>query len=220
VDKGIWITFEGIEGTGKTTQIDRLARWLAETGRDPVVTREPGGTELGRGLRALLLRPTVTPMDPAAELLLYVADRAQHISEVVLPALARGQVVLCDRSLDATLAYQGYGRGLGTDAVLQLHRSPPLDLRPARTLLLDLDPAQAVARARRRNAGEGLDETEGRFERERLEFHRRVRQGYLDLAAAEPARFRVIDASGDPDAVERRIREAVADLLFAEEGSA
>lgn len=214
MDKGIWITFEGIEGTGKSTQIERLARVLTAAGRPVLLTREPGGTELGRDLRALLLRPTAVPMDPMSELLLYAADRAQHLAEIVLPALEQGQVVLCDRFLDATLAYQGYGRGLGVDSVLELHRRPPLDRRPRRTLLFDLDPAEALARARRRNAGAGLDETEGRFEQERLEFHRRVRAGYLELAAAEPARFRVIDAVGDTDAVEDKVRDALSDLLF------
>ena len=213
VHEGTWITFEGIEGTGKSTQIERLAERLRGLGRPLILTREPGGTELGRGLRELLLRPTETPMDPLAELLLYAADRAQHLRQVVIPALERGDLVLCDRYLDATLAYQGFGRGLGVDLVLDLHRQEPLDMRPRRTVLLDLDPTLAVGRARRRNVGAGLDETEGRFEKERLEFHRRVRQGYLELASAEPDRFRVVDAAGTPDEVERRIAGALADLL-------
>jgi len=210
---GIWITFEGIEGTGKSTQIARLSDRMRRSGLSVVATREPGGTALGRSLRSLLLRPTDSPMDPLTELLLYAADRAQHLREVVLPALERGDTVLCDRYLDATLAYQGFGRGLGVDLVLDLHRQEPLDMRPRRTVLLDLDPTLAVGRARRRNVGAGLDETEGRFEKERLEFHRRVRQGYLELASAEPDRFRVVDAAGTPDEVERRIAGALADLL-------
>lgn len=212
MDRGIWITFEGIEGTGKSTQIERLASRLRARGATVLLTREPGGTELGRRLRELLLRPTQRPMHPTAELLLYVADRVQHLTEVVLPALERGEVVLCDRYLDATLAYQGHGRGLGADRVLELHRLPPLDRRPRRTVLLDLDPATALARARRRNAGQGLDETEGRFEAELLEFHGRVRKGYLELAAAEPERFRVVRADGDPGRVEERILDALRDL--------
>ena len=211
---GTWISFEGIEGTGKSTQVERLAERLRARGDSVVLTREPGGTELGRDLRELLLRPTPRPMHSMTELLLYVADRAQHLVEVVQPALERGDIVLCDRSLDATLAYQGYARGLGVECVLELHRRPPLDLRPTRTLLLDMDPATALARARRRNAGEKLDETEGRFERELLDFHRRVRAGYLDLAAAEPARFRVLPGEGEPDQVEERIARALGDLLF------
>jgi dTMP kinase len=150
-----------------------------------------------------------------AELLLYTADRAQHLIEVILPALEHGQVLLCDRSIDATLAYQGYGRGLGVDCVLELHRRPPLDRRPSRTVLLDLDPVTALARARRRNAGQGLDRTEGRFEQELLDFHRRVRAGYLELAAGEPARYRVVRADGEPSEVEKRIARALDDLLFS-----
>jgi len=219
VDRGIWITFEGIEGTGKSTQIERLAARLRSRGASVVLTREPGGTALGRRLRELLLRPSPRAMHPMAELLLYAADRAQHLTEVVRPALERGDVVLCDRYLDATLAYQGHGRGLGVDCVLDLHRRPPLDLRPHRTILLDLDPATALARARRRNAGQGLDETEGRFERELLAFHRRVRDGYLALAAAEPARIRVVRADGDAEEVERRILGALADLPLPGDGA-
>jgi dTMP kinase len=212
---GRFITFEGIEGTGKTTQIDRLARRLREGGAEVVVTREPGGTALGRELRALLLQPSSEPMSPLAELLLYVADRAQHLTEVVEPALARGAVVLCDRYKEATLAYQGYGRALGTDRVHALHRHAPLDRVPDRTVVLELDPAEAVARATRRNDEQDLTATEGRFEQERLAFHRRVREGYRALAAAEPDRIRIVDSRGDVDEVERRVLDAVRDLLPA-----
>jgi dTMP kinase len=213
VGNGTWITFEGIEGTGKSTQVERLAERARGLGRSVTVTREPGGTALGRGLRELLLRPTERQMDPLAELLLYAADRAQHLREVVIPALGRGDLVLCDRYLDATLAYQGYGRRLGVEVVLELHRRPPLDMRPHRTVLIDLDPELALHRARSRNAGAGLDVSEGRFEQERLDFHRRVRDGYRTLATAEPDRFRVIDGSGDEAAVESRIMAALGDLL-------
>jgi dTMP kinase len=214
VRKGIWITFEGIEGTGKTTQVERLARRLDAGGVRTTLTREPGGTELGQQLRSLLLRPDDEPMHPMTELLLYTADRAQHLAEVILPALERGEVVLCDRFLDATLAYQGYARGLGTACVLELHRRAPLDSRPHRTVLLDLDPEEGLARALRRNAGNGLDSTEGRFEHEHVEFHRRVRAGYLALASAEPERFRLVDGAGTPDEVEARVFAAVRDLPF------
>jgi dTMP kinase len=208
-----WITFEGIEGVGKSTQIERVAGRLERAGRAHVITREPGGTELGRRLRALLLEPTERPMRPLAELLLYTADRAQHLEEVILPSLARGEIVLCDRYLDATLAYQGHARGLGVAAVLALHSEAPLDARPDRTILLDMEPARALTRARRRNVGSGQDASEGRFERERLDFHTRVREGYLELAAGEPERIRVIDAQGDPDEVERRVVAGLCDLL-------
>lgn len=214
MEQGIWITFEGIEGTGKSTHVERLARRVEQSGRAITVTREPGGTELGRRLRTLLLQPTGDPMHPMTELLLYAADRAQHLAEVILPALERGEVVLCDRYLDATLAYQGFGRGLGVDRVLELHRRPPLDRRPDRTVLLDLDAEQALHRARRRNVDLGLEQTEGRFEAERMSFHRAVREGYLRLAAEDPERFRVIDSDATRDVVESRVLEAVRDLLF------
>lgn len=213
-----WITFEGTEGVGKTTQIARLADRLRRSGRVVRVTREPGGTTLGKRLRTVLLEPTDTPMHAMAELLLYAADRAQHLAEVVLPALDRGEVVLCDRFLDATLAYQGHARGLGFDTVLELHRVPPLDSRPDRTLLLDMTPDRALARAVNRNADTGQDAAEGRFEAERLEFHERVRAGYLELAREQPERIRIVPADGEPDEVESRIVSELTDL-FPEFGS-
>lgn len=209
---GLFLTFEGIEGSGKSTQVARLAARLRQAGLRVVATREPGGTDLGRGLRSLLLRPATTAMSPLAELLLYVADRAEHLASVVRPALERGDVVLCDRYLDATLAYQGHGRGLDPAAIRDLHRTPPLDLRPHRTLLLDLEPAAGVDRARRRDRGTAARE-EGRFEAEAQPFHERVRRGYLELARAEPERFRVLPADADADAVERAVWTAVADLF-------
>jgi dTMP kinase len=215
--EGRFITFEGIEGSGKSTQIVRVASSLERTGRKVVTTREPGGTALGRRLRAALLDPSEVTLQPMVELLLYAADRAQHIAEVILPALERGEWVLCDRYLDATLAYQGYARGIGIEVVLELHSRPPLDLRPYRTILLDLDPRDGLARARRRNAEGGTGVTEGRFENESLEFHRRVRDGYLALARDEPGRFRIVDASGEADAVAGRIEQALADLVVAGE---
>jgi dTMP kinase len=213
--QGRFITLEGIEGTGKTTQLERLARRCRAGGAEVVVTREPGGTALGRDLRKLLLRPADPPMSSLAELLLYVTDRAQHLAEVVEPALARGAIVLCDRYKEATLAYQGHARGLGMERVLELHRHPPLDRVPDRTVVLELDPAEALARANQRNRERGLAASEGRFEQEALAFHRRVREGYRALASAEPGRIRVIDASGDEDEVERRVYACVRDLIPA-----
>lgn len=200
--RGRLVTFEGIEGSGKTTQLVRLADRLRAEGAEVVVTREPGGTPLGKRLRSLLLDPHAPRLDPPAELLLYAADRAQHLEEVVLPALAEGSLVLCDRFLDATLAYQGHARGLGPERILALHRAPPLDLRPDRTFLFDLDPEIALSRARARR------DAEDRFEREDLAFHRAVREGYLALARDEPGRIRVVDAAGDRDAVTAALRRA------------
>ena len=213
VRRAPWITFEGTEGVGKTTQIKRLDERLDGAGRIVRIPREPGGTTLGRRLRAVLLEPTDRPMHAVAELLLYTADRAQHLAEVILPSLDRNEVVLCDRFLDATLAYQGHARGLGFDAVLELHRLAPLDSRPDRTLLLDMPPERALTRALQRNAGSGQDASEGRFESERLEFHERVRAGYLELARREPERIRVVLADGDADEVESRIAAELADLF-------
>jgi dTMP kinase len=210
---GLFISFEGVEGSGKSTQLARLAARLAAAGCDVVTTREPGGTALGGRLRALLLERGGAPMAPRAELLLYAADRAQHVAEVIDPALRRGAIVLCDRFLDATIAYQGYGRGLGAAAVLALHRESPLDLRPDRTVLLDLEPASGLGRARARNAAEGTDLAEGRFESEEVAFHRAVRDGYLALAEAEPGRIRIVDAAGSEDVVEARVQVALYDLL-------
>ena len=209
---GTFVTFEGIEGSGKSTQAARLAERLRRSGREVVLTREPGGTALGRQLRALLLH-TGSSVLPEAELLLYAADRAQHVGETIAPALARGAAVLCDRFLDATLAYQGAARGLGTEAVLSLHRRPPLDLRPHRTVLLDLDPEAALARARGRDAARRDGPDEGRFEAEPLAFHRRVREGYLRLAAAEPERVRVVAGAGPESAVEAAVLREVSDLF-------
>ena len=211
---GCWITFEGIEGSGKSTQLRRLAERLRDAGRAATVTREPGGTALGAHIRSLLLKLSDRPMAPLTELLLYTADRAQHLEEIVLPALDRGEVVLCDRYLDATLAYQGYGRELGCERVLALHRQPPLDRWPQRTLLFDLEAAAGLERARERNRAAGLEVEEGRFEAETLEFHERVRAGYLELAAAEPQRFRILDAAKTPDEVEAAVTEALADLAL------
>jgi dTMP kinase len=210
---GRFITFEGIEGTGKSTQLLRLATRLERSGVEVVATREPGGTELGAGLRALLLRPCASPISPLAELLLYAADRAQHLAEVVEPGLRRGAVVLCDRYVDATLAYQGHGRGLDPELILALHRRATLDRLPDRTVLLVLEPGLALRRALARNASAGRTDEEDRFEQEGLEFQRRVAAGYLDLARSAPDRFRIVDGRGSPEDVEQRVHRSLSDVL-------
>ncbi len=211
-DVGRFITFEGIEGSGKTTQLDALAPRLEAAGVATRLTREPGGTPLGHSLRRLLLDADAPRIDPSTELLLYAADRAQHVSEVIRPALRLDDVVLCDRYLDATLAYQGYGRGLDRDVILALHATPPLELRPRRTVLIDVEPEVGLGRARMRNAAShGPDE--GRFEAEALEFHRRVRDGYHALARAEPQRIRIVDGSGSTAEVQLRVIGALLDIL-------
>jgi dTMP kinase len=183
----MFITFEGIEGSGKTTQLQRLAARIPAA----VVTKEPGGTPTADRIRAILL-DTAATIDPVAELLLFAASRRQNVMEVIRPALEQGRVVLCDRFTDATLAYQGFGRRLDLDRLRWLNDWATGSLRPDITLLFDLPEEIGLRRARSRNDQSALDE--GRFESEDLRFHRRVREGYLALAAAEPARFAVIDA--------------------------
>jgi len=202
-----FITFEGIEGSGKTTQIQMLSNRFEEEGIDHVLTREPGGTAIGDQVRKLVLNPANTDITPACELLLYAAARAQHLEQVIRPALQEGRLVLCDRYVDATLAYQGYGRGLPLDLIVHLHDLDALKLRPDFTILFDLDARAALERARAREAGGPEDET--RFEREDLRFHERVRSGYLNLARHEPGRFAVIDAQGTQAEVHARSHQAV-----------
>lgn len=208
---GFFITFEGIEGCGKTTQLRRLAADLQADGHAVLLTREPGGCAIADTLRQVLLDSANHAMAPATELLLYAAARAQHVAEVIGPALDAGKIVLCDRFIDATLAYQGYGRGLDLGLIKELNRIATGSVTPDLTLLFDFSPAEGLTRARRRNAGSsGPDE--GRFEAESLAFHQRVRQGYLDLATRD-ARFRVIDANGDEETVAGRVRATLAPLL-------
>jgi len=210
--KGMFITFEGIEGSGKSTQIALLANHLTARGVRHVLTREPGGTSIGDQVRKILLDPANSSLDPAAELLLYAAGRAQHLREIILPALADGTNVLCDRFSDATLAYQGYGRGLDTEMVRSLDRIVTSGMRPDLTLLFDIEAASGIARARGRNNRRGL-EAEARFENEELAFHERVRQGYLMLLAQEPDRIRVVDASLSPGAIQEKVRKIVEERL-------
>jgi len=208
---GVFLTLEGGEGTGKSTQLQLLMERLRGRGRAVVVTREPGGTPLGNRLRALLVRESDDPPVAACELLLYAADRAHHVATVVRPALETGAVVLCDRYADATLAYQGYGRGLDRSLIATLNGVATGGVAPHRTVLLDLDPGEGVRRALARQAP-GRGAREERFEAEALSFHQRVRSGYLAIAAADPERVRVVDADGSPGQVAARVWSAVADV--------
>ena len=209
----LFITLEGGEGAGKTTQIVHLSGWLAQRGVACILTREPGGTELGRRIRSLLLDPDQAGMAPETELLLYMADRAEHIGTVIRPALAGGQTVLCDRYFDATLVYQGAARGLPPEQILRLHALVFDDLTPDLTLLLDLPVETGLARARRQLSKGARPQNESRFEDEALQFHERVRAGYLELARRHPGRFRVIDAAADEACVKADIERAVAPFL-------
>lgn len=194
--KGFFITLEGPEGSGKSTQIKNMTALLEGMGFNPVVLREPGGTEVGEAIRAILLHLKVKKMAPEAELMLYLAARAQIVREKILPALELGQVVMCDRFEDSTLAYQGFGRGLPVDQILEASRLARGELKPDLTFLLDLDPELGFKRIKR-----GKD----RMEKEPLAFHKKVRQGFLKLAKREPKRFCVIDA--------RQSAEKIFDLI-------
>ncbi len=203
----MFLTFEGIDGAGKSTQLALLAEDLRGAGYRVTRTREPGGTVLGERLRDFLLAPGA-PLAAQAELAMMFAARAQHAAEVIRPALARGEVVLCDRFTDASEAYQGVGRGLGREAVAALHQILLGDLRPDITVILDLEPAMARLRAR----GRGGDD---RIEAEGLAFLARVRQGYLEIAAREPERCIVIPAAGPEESVHAAIAAAVRPRLPA-----
>lgn len=208
---GRFVTFEGGEGVGKTTQLARAADWLRGRGVEVVQTREPGGTPRAERLRQLLLDRDAEPMPEACELLLMFAARATHLANLVRPAMARGAWVLCDRFTDATYAYQGGGRGVADQHIDALVRIVHGDLQPDLTLLLDAPVATGLGRAHERNGGDGPD----RFESERREFFERVRSTYLARAAREPQRIRVVDASGTVEEVERVIRASLEDLLDA-----
>ena len=209
----MFITLEGIEGSGKTTQISRLAEFLEDRGMGCVMTRQPGGTQIGENIRSILLDPANRALDPLAELLLYLADRAQHINELIKPALEIGKTVLCDRYFDATLVYQGFARGLSIELIGQLHQRLFDDLKPDVTLLLDLSPQQGLERTwQQLNTGQRSGD-ESRFEAETLAFHEKVRAGYLELARLEPDRFRIIDATQTQDQVFAAISKVVSSLL-------
>jgi dTMP kinase len=196
-----FLTLEGIEGVGKSTQVARLSAALGAKGIQHVVTREPGGTPLAESVRNVVLTAGDEPLPPMAELLLMFAARAVHLANLVEPNLRAGRWVICDRFTDATYAYQGGGRGLQTDHIRELERMAQGALRPDLTILLDAPVEKALERARSRNAGS----IEDRFERERNEFFERVRQAYLARAAAEPGRIAVLDATLPADAVTARI---------------
>lgn len=205
--RGKFITFEGGEGCGKSTQIARLAAWLRGKGVEVVLTREPGGTRLAELIRGLLKDELLDPPTARSELLLFLAARAQLVEKTVAPALAAGKWVLSDRFSDSTFAYQGYGRGLPLETLRLINAFACDGLTPDLTLLLDVDPATAAARMRRREA-----ETEtpaDRIERAGDDFHARLRAGFLELAAAEPARIKVVDANGTPDEVWSAVEAAM-----------
>jgi dTMP kinase len=211
--RGKFITFEGLDGTGKSTQIEKLAKALRARGLSVVVTREPGGTSTGEKIRHVILDSATTGLSPMSEMALMFASRTQHIHEVIAPAVAQGKIVLCDRFTDSTEAYQGSGRKLGSDAVLELHRILCDDLQPDLTILMDSDVSTSVERARRRNQKSARNgraqKDENRFEQESRAFFTRVRQGYMAIARRESGRVVLVDARGTPAQTHARILEAV-----------
>ena len=203
--RGLFIVFEGGDGVGKSTQVARLAEWLSGQGRDVVVTFEPGDSLVGQRIRELVLNPATGEIAPRAEALLFTADKAHHVHEVVEPALARGTDVVCDRYVDSMLAYQGAGRVLDVDAVEAIARWATQNLMPDLTVVLDVDPAQAVSTKRDKD----------RLEGEEHDFHERVRQGFLRLATRDPERYLVLPARDTREQVELAVRDRVQALLAA-----
>jgi len=216
--RGKFITFEGLDGVGKSTQLNKLAVWLRQRGLDVITTPEPGGTEIGQRLRSVLLSSRTAGLTPRAELAMMFADRAQHVDELILPALERGQWVLCDRFTDSSEAYQGGGRELGSEVVLELHRILCRDLHPDLTILMLSDPARSLARARRRNVEDARNtqkqEDENRFEQESRNFYKRVLKTYLDIAKREPGRVVEVQASDPPAKVHKLITSIVEKRFF------
>ena len=214
--RGLFITLEGLDGSGKTTQIKRLAIWLEKRGLKPLITRQPGGTVTGDRIREILLDSRSTGVAPMAEMALMFADRAQAIAEIIEPALEAGKIVVCDRFTDSTEAYQGGGRGLGSEAVLELHRLVCGNLQPDLTLLLLPSFDASLARARRRNTREEAQtgKNENRFEQEQDAFHFRVWEKYREIAAREAERVVLVAGDLSIDEIHEQIAEAVAERLL------
>ncbi|MFL6277880.1 MAG: dTMP kinase [Blastocatellia bacterium] len=211
---GRFITMEGLDGCGKSTQLERLAAALRQRGHGVLVTREPGGTPLGEGVRGLLTSAVSDGIVPTAELMLIVGARAQHVAQMIRPALAEGKVVISDRYTDSSVAFQGYGRGLDLGLIEKVNLAATEGLRPDLTILLDLEPEAAQARMSARPVGGLL----GALDVEKLDFHARVRRGYLELAAAEADRVRVVQATGTSDETHAAVMQVVLPLIEKEAG--
>ena len=205
--RGIFISFEGVEGAGKSTQAKLLAEYIAKLGYLIVLTREPGGTPIAEHIREILLEPGNTEMTDITELLLYLASRSQHVRQLILPALSEGKVVICERFSDATFAYQGYARGFDLNSLKQMNEIATGGLKPDLTIFLDLDAEDGLSR----KSEDDLD----RLESESIDFHRRVRKGYLAIARKSPQRLKVIDARGSIEDVHLRVKECIEQRLAA-----
>ena len=210
----LFITIEGIEGSGKSTVSSTLANNLQAVGQEVICTREPGGTELGREIRALLLG-TNTGISSLAEVLLFAADRAEHIEKLISPLLSANKTVICNRYIHSTLAYQGYGRGLDLETLWALSKIATNGIMPNKVILLDLDETTGLQRARKRSSEENSVESSwNRFEEEELAFHKRIRNGYLEMAKQDPERFIIIDAQQDQEKVLSSVTVALKDLII------
>jgi dTMP kinase len=210
--RGVFITLEGPDGSGKSTQARLLAERLRREGHAVLESVEPGGTRIGQQIRRILLDPAHAELRPTAELLLMFAARAQNVEEAILPALEQGQIVVSDRFTDSSIAYQGAGRGLGWDTVLQVDRIACRGLKPDLTLCIDIDTETGLARAHSRNRNE-TGKSESRLDEQAVEFHQKARAAYHELARREPRRFRLIDGGGAPEAVAEKVWDAVTKLL-------
>jgi dTMP kinase len=209
----MFISICGVEGAGKTTQIRHIADFLKSTGLQFVMTREPGGTEIGMKIRQILLDPKNRDLTPKAELFLYAADRIQHIEQLILPALNKGKIVVTDRFVDSTTVYQGYARGINLSLIEQINDLVLNGLKPDLTILLDLPPVIGLSRIRNQLQFGERAESESRFEQEELIFHQKIRQGFLTLAQKEMTRFRIINADRDPDEVKKDVIQILKTAL-------
>lgn len=208
---GVFISLEGIEGAGKTTLIQKMIAHFHNLGKDVLLTREPGGSELGKKLRSIILNAE-EKICPSAELFLFLADRAEHVQTCIKPALEQGKIVLCDRFTDSTVAYQGYGRGMDIAELKMLNSLATQGLTPDLTVILDLDPEIGLARANARNKEQNLTVKEGRFESEALEFHQKIRAGFLAMSREEE-RFFVVDARQSAEQVFETVHEKLQSIL-------
>lgn len=211
MSKGLFITFEGGEGSGKTTQINRLAHTLSDIGRKVITTREPGGTPEAESIRNLIVQRDAGDWTPMAEVLLLFAARVMHVEKIIRPALEEGKIVISDRFSDSTMAYQGYGHGMNQEEIEAVHNLALGDFKPDLTIILDIPPEEGLKRSDRRLAGEKfvLDQQEDRYEQMDIEFHKRLREGFLQIAKQDPERCHVIDATQDIDAISGQVADLV-----------
>ena len=212
---GRFITVEGVDGSGKSTQITMVKDYLQKEGFDIVVTHEPGGTEIGEQIRKIILDSAHTQMTALTEVFLYAAARAQHIEEIILPALNNGRMVLCSRFFDSTVAYQGYGGGLDLAVLADINRIVSGSHVPDLTIIFDLDPEKGLERVSKRNiVADERNDNKDRMEQKQLDFHKRVRDGFLAQARQNPERIRIVDATGNQDEVFTRTRKVIDDFIL------